>query len=105
MAKKQKKIKGVTYPQLIKALCAMEGKKIQVPRSQIQEVVRCLVLIEAGYMVAWMEGNMEVGVDGLPMTPLRLLLNQAGPMARKTALERRLAPEPQLKIKKKARKK
>lgn len=95
MAKK-KVIKKITYGQLIRSICAMEGKKVEVSVGNVREIIRCLTLLEAGYMVAALESHQMGGKKIAPtqrwMTlqgPIEYIRRNSEVLAKKTALKRK----------------
>lgn len=45
-------MKKMTRAQLIKSLCLMEGKKVQVSVGNVREVVKCLTQLETAAMIS-----------------------------------------------------
>ena len=75
---------------LVRTICAMEGKKVQVSVGNVREVLRCLMVIEAAYMIAEAEKRKEsLSVVYAMRGPVELLSVESLKIARKEFVKRK----------------
>jgi hypothetical protein len=80
----------MTMNNLIKAICMMEGKKVQVSVGNVREVLRCLNIIEASFRIAEAEKeNQPISVVHAMRGPVELLSVESLKIARKEFAKRK----------------